>query len=135
EFAALRATSADKALLTGIMEEMQAAHSANAYERGAQLDVEFHNAIGEAAHNIVLLHTLRSCYQLLKDGVFYNRSLIYNHPRVSDTVLAQHGSIYEAILAGNPQAAQESVQKHIRFVEQALHARDISEERERVSNL
>lgn len=135
EFAALRATSADKALLSGIIDEMQIAHNANEFDKGAQLDVEFHNAIGEAAHNIVLLHTLRSCYQLLKDGVFYNRSLIYSHPGLSETLLTQHRAISDAVICGNPQAAREAVQKHIRFVEQALRDKNISEERERVSNL
>ena len=35
----------------------------------AAIDVEFHQAIGECAHNIMLMHTLRSCYRLLSDGV------------------------------------------------------------------
>lgn len=135
EFAALRATPADKALLAEIIAAMEAAHKSNDFDKGAQLDVEFHNAIGEAAHNIVLLHTLRSCYQLLKDGVFYNRSLIYSYPGVADMFLAQHRAIYDAVIAGNPQAARDAVQKHIRFVEQATHERQLNDERERVAQL
>src|SRR5690606_38236977 len=125
----------DKALLAEIIAAMEAAHKSNDFDKGAQLDVEFHNAIGEAAHNIVLLHTLRSCYQLLKDGVFYNRSLIYSYPGVADMFLAQHRAIHDAVIAGNPQAARDAVQKHIRFVEQATHDRELHEERERVSRL
>ncbi|PWL17482.1 GntR family transcriptional regulator [Falsochrobactrum shanghaiense] len=135
EFAALRATPADKALLAEIIAAMEAAHKSNDFDKGAQLDVEFHNAIGEAAHNIVLLHTLRSCYQLLKDGVFYNRSLIYSYPGVADMFLAQHRAIHDAVIAGNPQAARDAVQKHIRFVEQATHERQLNDERERVAQL
>ncbi|WP_176037029.1 FCD domain-containing protein [Brucella tritici] len=135
EYAALRATPADKALLTEIMEAMEKAHGVSDFDTEARLDVELHNAIGEAAHNIVLLHTLRSCYQLLKDGVFYNRSLIYSYPGVADMFLSQHRAIYDAVMAGNPQAAREAVQKHIRFVEQATHDRELHEERERVSRL
>ncbi|MFD1199823.1 FCD domain-containing protein [Brucella gallinifaecis] len=135
EYAALRATSADKALLAEIMTAMENANNANDLDKGAQLDVEFHNAIGEAAHNIVLLHTLRSCYQLLKDGVFYNRSLIYSYPGVADMLLSQHRAIYDAVIAGNPQAARNAVQNHIRFVEQATTDRELNDERERVSRL
>lgn len=135
EYAALRATPADKALLTEIMEAMDKAHGVSDFDTEARLDVELHNAVGEAAHNIVLLHTLRSCYQLLKDGVFYNRSLIYSYPGVADMFLSQHRAIYDAVMAGNPQAAREAVQKHIRFVEQATHDRELHEERERVSRL
>jgi len=135
EFAALRATPADKALLKEIIVAMETAHGAGDFDTEARLDVDFHNAIGEAAHNIVLLHTLRSCYQLLKDGVFYNRSLIYNYPGVADMFLSQHRAIYDAVIAGNPQAAREAVQKHIRFVEQATNDRELNDERERVSRL
>ncbi|MCX2698375.1 MULTISPECIES: FCD domain-containing protein [Ochrobactrum] len=135
EYAALRATSADKALLTEILSAMEAANTAKDLEQSAQLDVEFHNAIGEAAHNIVLLHTLRSCYQLLKDGVFYNRGLIYSYPGVADMLLSQHRAIYDAVIASNPKAARDAVQKHIRFVEQATNDRELNDERERVSRL
>ncbi|MBV2143064.1 FCD domain-containing protein [Falsochrobactrum sp. TDYN1] len=135
EYAALRATPADRALLAEIMDAMKKANDDNDFDKGAQLDVEFHNAIGEAAHNIVLLHTLRSCYQLLKDGVFYNRSLIYSYPGVADMFLAQHRAIYDGVIAGNPQAAREAVQNHIRFVEQAMNDRELNDERERVAQL
>ncbi|WP_343315497.1 FCD domain-containing protein [Brucella sp. BE17] len=135
EYAALRATPADKALMTNIMDAMEKARKESDFDTETRLDVELHNAVGEAAHNIVLLHTLRSCYQLLKDGVFYNRSLIFSYPGVADMFLSQHRAIYDAVMAGNPQAAREAVQKHIRFVEQATHERELTEERQRVSQL
>ena len=81
EFAARRATDDDRALLAEIMLRMQeAAHARGDFEEEAAIDVEFHNAIGECAHNIVLLHTLRSCYRLLSDGVFQNRLLMFALP-------------------------------------------------------
>ncbi len=52
--------------------------------------MEFHSAIGDCAHNIVLLHTLRSCYRLLEDDVFYNRQLIYNQEGMREKLLRQH---------------------------------------------
>ena len=77
EYAARRATADDHALLERIMERMTAAHERGDFEEEAEIDVEFHNAIGECAHNIVLLHTLRSCYRLLSDGVFENRLIVF----------------------------------------------------------
>ncbi|MDF9610440.1 hypothetical protein P5771_30710, partial [Bacillus cereus] len=44
-------------------------------------------------------------------------------------------AIYDAVMAGNPQAAREAVQKHIRFVEQATHDCALNDERERVARL
>ena len=81
------------------MERMQTAHEASDFADEAAIDVEFHNAIGECAHNIILLHTLRSCYKLHMDGVFYNRTLLYDLPGVRAALLEQHEAIAAAIAA------------------------------------
>jgi GntR family transcriptional repressor for pyruvate dehydrogenase complex len=73
DYAARRATAEDRALLDSVMERMEAANAGDDFDAEARIDVEFHNAIGECAHNIILLHTLRSCYRLLADGVFFSR--------------------------------------------------------------
>lgn len=135
EYAAQRATVSDKALLTGIMTAMEAAHGASDFVTEAQLDVEFHNAIGECAHNIVLLHTLRSCYQLLTDGVFYNRSMIYSLPGAAETLLAQHRAIFDAVIAGDAKAARVAVEAHITFLEKAMEDNARLKSRERVAQL
>ncbi|MEP1209125.1 MAG: FCD domain-containing protein [Rhizobiaceae bacterium] len=117
--AAQRATEADKALLDRIMEEMQQAHKADDPQWEARMDVEFHSAIGECAHNIILLHTLRSCYRLLSDDVFYNREKIYGGPGARDKLLEQHRSIFDCVMGGDADAACQAAQDHIRYVEQA----------------
>ncbi len=90
EFAARRATANDREILSDIMRRMEAAHEKDDFSEEAEADVDFHNAIGEAAHNIILLHTLRACYRLLSDGVFLNRAMIYELPGARDKLLAQH---------------------------------------------
>ena len=102
EYAARRATADDLALLDGIIERMQAAHQAGDFAKEAAIDVEFHNAIGECAHNIMLLHTLRSCYRLLSDGVFHNRLLIFDLPGAREALLSQHRAIHDAIARRRP---------------------------------
>ena len=79
------------------MARMEAAHGRGDFEEEAAIDVEFHNAIGECAHNIILLHTLRSCYRLLSDGVFHNRLLVFNLPGAREELLAQHRAIHAAV--------------------------------------
>lgn len=115
--AAQRATDADKKILSRLFHAMEAAHAHENFAEEAELDVEFHHAIGEAAHNIVLLHTLRACYQLLADGVFYNREHLYGYPGSRDQLLEQHRAIHEAVLDGNPDAAREAARSHISYVE------------------
>ncbi|KJS20347.1 MAG: GntR family transcriptional regulator [Hoeflea sp. BRH_c9] len=135
EFAARRATEADKALLTRIVTKMKTAHQKDDFEEEAEIDVEFHSAIGECAHNIILLHTLRSCYRLLAEGVFYNRAMVYNLPGARDQLLAQHLAIYRAVMAGDPEEGRQAAQAHIDFVARAMTDAERSGDWERVSKL
>lgn len=135
EFAAHRATDADKALLTRIITAMKAAHRNDKFEEEAAIDVEFHNAIGECAHNIILLHTLRSCYRLLADGVFYNRAMVYCLPGARDQLLSQHLAIYNAVMTGDPEDGRRAAQAHIDFVSKAMIDARRSGDWERVSRL
>lgn len=135
EFAARRATEADKALLTRIVTAMKAAHQKDDFEEEAAIDVEFHSAIGECAHNIILLHTLRSCYRLLAEGVFYNRAMVYNLPGAREKLLEQHLAIYDAVMKGNPEAGRRAAQAHIDFVAKAMTDAERSGDWERVSRL
>ncbi|MEL6919486.1 MAG: FadR/GntR family transcriptional regulator [Pseudomonadota bacterium] len=116
-YAAQRATEHDKAILTDIVDRMKAAHQQADYGDEAALDVEFHQAICESAHNVILLHTLRSCYRLLANGAFFSRSLVYGFPGARDRLLAQHLAVYDAIIHGDPQAARAAAQAHMEFVE------------------
>lgn len=135
DLAARRATRDDRAMLGAIVERMRAAHAADDFEAEAACDVEFHGAIGECAHNIVLLHTLRSCYRLLADGVFYNRALIYRLAGAREALLEQHLAIAEAVIAGQAAAAQAAARSHIDFVERAIAEADKAEGWRRVSRL
>jgi len=135
ELAATRATVADRDLLTRTVEAMKASHRHSDFAEEAAHDVEFHSAVGECAHNIVLLHTLRACYRLLSQGVFYNRSRIYTIAGVREKLLDQHLAIYDAVMAGDPVAARHAAQSHIDFVAGAVQDAERSSDRERVSRL
>lgn len=135
EFAARRATPEDRAMLADIMRRMEKAHARASFEEEVAIDVEFHNAIGECAHNIVLLHTLRSCYRMLADGVFLSRTLIYSMPAAQEELLGQHRAICDAVVAGDPAAARVAAREHIDFVERAMNEAERSGEWQRVSRL
>ncbi|MCY6382330.1 FadR/GntR family transcriptional regulator [Hoeflea prorocentri] len=134
-FAAQRATQADRELLAGIVQAMKQAHDAADPDREAELDVEFHSAIGEAAHNIILLHTLRSCYRLLSNGVFYNRAAIYQYSGSSERLLEQHIAIFDAIVAGDADGAKGAAERHMEFVAHTLREAERANDWARVANL
>lgn len=135
DYAAQRATEDDRLLLHNIMKAMEQAYETADFRREAELDVELHNAIGECAHNIILLHTLRSCYRLLADDVFYNRTLIYGFPGARAKLLEQHRAIFEAIMASDPAAARKAVGEHIDFIEQAQRDAARDSARQNISRL
>jgi GntR family transcriptional repressor for pyruvate dehydrogenase complex len=122
--AAQRATEADKALLSRIMDEMQEAHQSDNPRWESRVDVEFHSTIGECAHNVILLHTLRSCYRLLSDDVFYNRERIYGGNGAREKLLQQHRAIFDCVMSGDSNGASQAAHDHIRFVEQATREVD-----------
>ena len=135
EFAARGATGDDRALLSAIMRRMEQAHARGDFDEEASIDVEFHNAICECAHNIVLLHTLRSCYRLLADGVFLSRTLIYRQPGAQDELLAQHRAIFDAVVGGDPDVARRAARVHIDYVEHAMIDAEREGEWQRISRL
>lgn len=118
--AAERATQADRALLSRIVEAMAAAFEAGDHEAEARLDVEFHQAIGDAAHNMILLHTLRACYRLLETGVYFSQQKLFGHPGARAALLDQHQTILARIIATDSDGARQAAEAHIAFVRQAL---------------
>ncbi|UJW76184.1 FadR/GntR family transcriptional regulator [Rhizobium sp. SL42] len=135
ELAAKRATEADKALLSRIIDDMRRAHAIGQPEGELAADVEFHNAIGEAAHNVILLHTMRACYRLLSEGIFFNRQAVFSLANAREQLLEQHIAIHDAILAGDAVMAKKAAQAHIDFVMQAAAETARSDEWSRVSRL
>ncbi len=135
DYAARRATPDDIALLDAIMARMDEAYSRGDFEEEAEVDVEFHHAIGECAHNIMLLHTLRSCYRLLSDGVFRHRLLVFTLPSVREGLFAQHRAIYAAVKAGDSAAARKAAMDHMDYVERSMAEAERTGDWQRVSRL
>ena len=126
---ARRATQGDLAVLDRTVDAMRAAHRARDAEREATADVEFHSAVGECAHNVVLMHTLRACYRLLADDVFLNRALVYGAPGMRERLLEQHEAIHAAIVARDEEGARLAARRHIDFVESATREMERSSDR------
>ena len=135
ELAARRATDYDRQMLTRIMEAMRAAHAEGSFDAELETDVELHNAVGEAAHNIVLLHTLRACYRLLAQGIFFHRHLVFSSEEARGHLLSQHEAIYTAIMAGDGPAARAAAQAHMDYIAAAIRQAERSGEWQRISQL
>ncbi len=120
ERAARFASDTDLKVVDAIFRKMEAAHGKRDPSDEAELDAAFHMAIIEASHNVIMLHMMRSMYDLLKRGVFYNRQMMFRNRITRDTLLGQHRAIHEALSARNPEGARTAVETHLDYVERAL---------------
>ena len=122
ERAARLGTDTDLAVIDTIFARMEAAHPKRNPADESDLDASFHLAIIEASHNIIMLHMMRSMYDLLREGVFYNRSVMFKQRTTRQHLLDQHRDINAAIQSRDPEAARAAVERHLDFVAEALEA-------------
>ncbi len=120
ERAARLGSDSDLKVVQAIFDKMQAAHNRNAANDEAQLDAEFHMAIIEASHNVVMLHMMRSMYDLLVQGVFYNRQTMFRQRATREAILDQHRAINAALQERDPLAARNAIERHLDFVEHCM---------------
>ena len=116
ERAARQGSDTDLKVIDTIFRKMEAAHSKRDPSDEAALDADFHMAIIEASHNVIMLHMLRSMYDLLKEGVFYNRQAMFRQRTTRDQLLDQHRAINTALQARDPVAARAAVEAHLSYV-------------------
>lgn len=119
-YAALRGTTDDHKAITATFEAMVAAHDLENPAKEADRDTDFHMAIAEASHNLVLLHVMRGMMDLLRKDVIFNREMLYSRPRARERLLEQHRAIHDAIIAGDAEGARDAAQSHMAHVEEVM---------------
>ncbi|MEM9249047.1 MAG: FCD domain-containing protein [Pseudomonadota bacterium] len=129
ERAARLGSDTDIAVISAVFAKMEAAQPKRSAEDEAALDAQFHLAIVEASHNVVMLHMLRSMYELLRQGVFYNRQMMFRQQTTRTALLDQHRAIVTALTDRDPARARAAVEEHLDYIGQALQ-----EERQRARN-
>ncbi|KGB82334.1 MAG: GntR family transcriptional regulator [Confluentimicrobium sp.] len=133
ERAARLASDTDLQVIDTIFRKMEAAHSKRNPADEARLDAEFHMSIIEASHNVIMLHMMRSMYDLLREGVFYNRQVMFKQRTTRGTLLDQHRAINTALQARDPQAARAAIEAHLNFVSDALHDQHTADRNEEIA--
>lgn len=111
--AAKRASEVDRAAIRRCFEAMVAAHEEQDVDNIARTDAEFHFAIYEASHNLMMLHFMRSIESILRSNVYLNRKNLYTHRTQKDSQLHEHEAIFEAIMARDPERAGEAARVHM----------------------
>ncbi len=132
--AAVRATSADREILSRIMQEMERTQQNDDVEGSKKADIAFHSAIVDASHNSTLTHMMSSIYELTKRGVFYNRNYLRTIDGTGEELLRQHLALGQAVLDGKSAEAAEAARIHIDFVEKSFRVGDEIKKRENLAN-
>ena len=135
ERAARHASDTDLQVIQTIFDKMESAHQKRDPTDEARLDADFHLSIIEASNNVIMLHMMRSMYQLLQQGVFYNRQTMFKQRTTRDMLLDQHRAINEALQARDPVAARAAVEAHLSYVERALQDQHRADKNEKIARL
>ncbi|UAK25906.1 FCD domain-containing protein [Sphingomonas nostoxanthinifaciens] len=112
-YAAERASEVDRTLIGEHFQAMIAAHALGDVEAIARWDAEFHFAIYEASHNLLMLHFMRSLETMLRSNVYLNRRNLFEHRASPESQLDEHRAIHDAIMARDAEAARAAAQAHM----------------------
>ena len=127
------ASDTDLKVVNEIFRKMEALHKKRNPAEEARLDADFHLAIIEASHNVVMLHMMRSMYELLREGVFYNRQIMFQQKTTRSMILDQHRAINDGLQARDADAARLAVEHHMDFVATAMSDHQKAEKNERIA--
>ncbi|MDG1739715.1 MAG: FCD domain-containing protein [Paracoccaceae bacterium] len=133
ERAAKSGTETDLKVVQTVFDKMEEAHLKRNPEEEAELDVEFHLAIVDASHNVVMLHMMRSMLKLLREGVFYNREIMFKQRLNRGMILEQHKAINAALQKRDAKGARAAIESHLNFVEGALRAQKSEQKNEAIA--
>ncbi|MEX1057470.1 MAG: FCD domain-containing protein [Natronospirillum sp.] len=119
-YAALRSTDADKAVLQTRFQDLVDTYDAENPVLEAEADAAFHLTIAEAAHNVVLLHSMRGLFNMLERSIVDNLQSLFERRDSRERLYTQHKSLLDAILEGDPEKAQQMSHEHLVYVEDGL---------------
>ena len=131
--AAERATSDDRDIIARCLQDLEQTQDDEDPKASMEADVTFHQAVVDASHNSLLLHTMRSIYALMRSHVFYNRDFLRSMDGTGEALLDQHRAIAHAILSADPDRASEAAAAHIEYVATSFQVHMLRRRREHVA--
>ncbi len=120
ECAARRATVADRERVRQSLAQIEAAFAGDDLDTQVDTDLAFHQAIAEAAHNVIVGHLTASLLRLLRDNLRRNLSELMQVPAAKEALLDQHRAVWRAIEQGDAEQALNAAADHIGYVRQNL---------------
>jgi GntR family transcriptional regulator, transcriptional repressor for pyruvate dehydrogenase complex len=120
EWAAERATEADLTRLGQTFSTLADTFAGDDLDARSKADIAFHQAVGEASHNVLLGHLSAALLRLMHDNIRLNLGELKSIPAAGALLKSQHTAIHDAIRERKPQAARAAAETHIDFVRETL---------------
>jgi GntR family transcriptional repressor for pyruvate dehydrogenase complex len=125
---AMEGIAAYYAALRGTQEDMESIEAACKAIEAQQGDINAESkavmnllvSICEAAHNVVLLHIIRSLAPLLEQNIEQNLELLHRREEAIQRVNNHRANIVNAIVSGQPEKAREMSHSHLAYIEETL---------------
>ena len=118
--AAQRATDADLQRLDAAYAALTDTYQSDDLAANIDRDVEFHQAIAEATHNVLIGHLTASLLRVIHGHVSGNLAYLHARPAQWRQIMAQHRAIWESIHARDGDAAARAARAHIDFVRESM---------------
>ena len=130
--AAERALDVDILRLDAVYAALETAYDSNDMRACIDADVAFHQAVAEAAHNVLIGHLSASLMRVIHGHISSNLSHLYAQPPRWEQLKAQHYAIWQAVRNHQPEAAALAARNHIELVRQSMD--DNAQEEQRRSS-
>lgn len=121
--AAERASNEELERIRGALGSMEQSFNLRDSEKGEGSDLEFHQAIAEAAHNTLLIKLFRTFSDELSRVVSAARRQLYTGPGEARKIIEHHRRICEAIERHDPDLAARQMTEHLTYAERYFRKR------------
>ena len=118
--AAERATNVDIERLDALYAKLDAVYGTDDVPACIDADVAFHQAIAEAAHNVLIGHMTSSLMRIIHGHISTNLEHLHSRPQRWLQIRSQHYTIWQAIREHQPDVAARASREHIEFVRQSM---------------
>lgn len=124
--AALRATQTDKDRIRHCFDVMLMHQKHDNRELSARADAQFHLAIAQASHNVVLLRVMHGLFELVLSSVMHNRNTMFMLATTEaiEDLTSQHAALLDAIMEGDAPKARGTIEVHLEFVRDTVRRYD-----------
>ena len=129
QLAAERGTDEDFERIGSRYRALEQAFEDQDLARCIEADVEFHQAIADASHNVMIGHLSSSLHKVMEGHVQGNLEYLNARPELWAQVKAQHRAIWDAVRERRMEVAGHAAHHHLAFVQHTMRENLKNEER------